>query len=236
MAPQTNRDKGIEKQVSEPVYPSDILSDTELRKCSLLTRGLCYHSLFIMWRDKTDRITGRYDELARLFGCDEKSLRDAVTECNEKRPFDVSVRNGHVTLICRRLQRRHQERANNRKRAEKSRKKRRAGDDGNLLSRDNHGDGNGSVTPTETLPSSSSSSSPSMGGEPPVTKGGRPRRTILDMKDQITACREEMMALAQKYRLGESDASERCPNAIARHRKLRARIKRLQREIADYGE
>ncbi len=45
-----------------------------------------------------------------------------------------------------------------------------------------------------------------------------------------------MQALAQKYRLGESDAAERCPNAIARHRKLRARIKRLQREIADYGE
>lgn len=101
-----HNDAGIEKRISEAVYPADILSDTELFKCELLTRGAWFQCLLLMWRDKTDRVSGTPSQLARLWGCSEDQVNIIVLDLTLNKPCNITEQNGVVTLVSRRLERR----------------------------------------------------------------------------------------------------------------------------------
>ena len=146
----THKQSGIDKRVSEAVYPSDILSDAHLRQCQLITRGAWYECLLTMWRDKSDSITGTNDSLARLWGCTIVDVEHIIQDLNNNNPCKVSLRHDTITLQSRRLARRNKQREQGRKRAitHRSRKS-------NALS-------NASVTQEKHPPSISSSISSSI--------------------------------------------------------------------------
>jgi hypothetical protein len=140
-------DAGVDKRPSEAVYAADIISDTQLQKCSLLTRGFWYECLWRMWRDKTDRIDGTTDQFARLFGCTDTEATTSIMELETEKPCDVTNHNGYVTLISRRLQRREKKRREGAKRAADYRE------------RKSNADVTGESDPPSSSPSSSSSTS-----------------------------------------------------------------------------
>jgi len=146
---------GVRKRVSEPVYPNDILGDTQLQMCTLTTRGAWFDSLLRMWADNTYELSGTNEELARIWGCTIDQTIAIISELNRRTPCDVTECRGIVTLTCRRLRRRHKQRDQNalRKQAQRHREASHA-----------------PVTPKKVPPSSSSpSSSPSSpSGEPPI--------------------------------------------------------------------
>jgi len=153
----SNKLSGINKRVSEPVYPADILSDSALRMCCIVTRGIWYECLLNMWRDKTHSITGTPKQLAVLFGCGDADVTLACRELCDTSASQVTYENGKVTLTCRRLERRGLGRVNGAKRTERWRNKRRS---------------DGSVTPKKAAPSSSSSSIDTKETPPPALVGG----------------------------------------------------------------
>ncbi len=140
---QSHSDAGISKRVSEPVYPADIIADTALQQCDLLTRGAWYECLWRMWRDRTYKIEGTVTSLARLWGCTEEEVGHVITELIVHSPCDVTQCSNKITLLSRRLQRRELQRIANKKRQKAYREK----------------DRNGDVTEKNNGPSSSSVSS-----------------------------------------------------------------------------
>ena len=140
-----HKKSGIYKGVSEAVYPDDILSDQELMGSDLATIGAwCGKVLTAMWRakPKTGSITDTIEGYSRFWGCDIAEA-ERIIGVIELRKIGTVSRDCHtnVTLICRRLERRHKasEEARLRKQAERDRKQ-------------CHGD----VTPQKTGPSSPS--------------------------------------------------------------------------------
>ena len=118
-----HKEAGINKKVSEAVYPADIIGDTDLRMCSLLARGAWFESLLVMWRDKTDCVKGTPARLSRLWGCTLDETESIISELKEMNAGIVTESNGIVTLMCRRLQRRAKERKDGAKRQAKHREK-----------------------------------------------------------------------------------------------------------------
>lgn len=145
---KTHREQGIRKRASTPIYAADILADTEIRKCTLATRGAWYESFLRICRDDTDRIEGTYDQLARLWGCTLDEARAVVTELSNTKTCSVTVCNNICTLINRRRNRMLKEREKTRKRVANHRIEKRS--NGNVT---------GHVTTCNTAPSSSLSSS-----------------------------------------------------------------------------
>jgi len=144
---QSHKKAGIRWRVSESVFPADILADETLQKASVEVRGAWLWSLLQMWREKTFKVGGAVRDLAQLWACsprvavriileikrlgiadvtldvtlangDKNSLETArVTLGNE----NVTEKTRNVTLVCRRLQRRHRKRIRTRERVKKHR-------------------------------------------------------------------------------------------------------------------
>lgn len=102
---RTHKQQGIEKRVSENVYPADILSDFELMSSPLDVFGAWMKCLLFMWRDKTDRVSNDWPSWGRIWGCADKDCRAIVDALKERKVCTVTHRNGKVTLISRRRQR-----------------------------------------------------------------------------------------------------------------------------------
>jgi len=141
-----NKKAGIEKRVSEPVYPSDILGDTDLMMCSNATFGVWMKCLLHIWRNDRPDVSGTYEQLARLWGCSVQDAGAAVDELKRQNVCDVTICNGIVTLCNRRKARAAKARRDGAERVAKYRARTR---------------GNGNVTGEKALPSSSLSSSSS---------------------------------------------------------------------------
>ena len=121
----TNADRGIEKRVSEPVYPADILADTAIRLCGPVARCCWYETLFRLWRDDCADLTAKAEDLARVWGVTDSEACAAIAELDEKKVCRVTQRHGFVTLTSRRLERRKksQEQARKRKQAQRERER-----------------------------------------------------------------------------------------------------------------
>jgi len=149
----THEESGIRTRVSVPVYPKDILSEFSLITAPPDVKGAWLWCLFIMWHEDTDRVSGTYDEMGRLWGCSSTDAEGLVGEINARNIGDVTLCPKNVThdvtLMSRRLNRRKKAQEQARKRKQKQRE------------RECHADVTPSVTVKKTLPSFSSSSSSS---------------------------------------------------------------------------
>lgn len=133
---------GREKQVSEQVYPSDILADTQLMQCSPMAFGAWMKCLLHMWSNKICEISGDSVSLARLWNCLVSEADAIIEELCEQKPCNISVHkrdgerdvsrsvvqkyNGnytHVTLVSRRLERKQKNLSLAAKRAREYRRK-----------------------------------------------------------------------------------------------------------------
>lgn len=80
-------------------------TDTVLRRCSLETRGFWLEMLCAMYEQGVFRITGTYEELGQLASCSESIAAKSCIELKSKNVADVTLGNGCVTLLSRRLKR-----------------------------------------------------------------------------------------------------------------------------------
>lgn len=80
-------------------------TDSCLRRCSLETRGFWLECLCVMNETDTYEITGTLSELARLLGCESSEVMRCATELKQTKTADVTLGNGSVTLLSRRLKR-----------------------------------------------------------------------------------------------------------------------------------
>jgi len=237
---RSHEEQGIHKTPSEPVYPADILADPAIQACPGLARGAWLQTLMILWRDGTDRIRGDVPTFGRLWGMTEEEVGQVIAAFRLHKPCEIlrchgNGHNGHgpVTLVCRCLRRQLKARAaaTKRKRAERERE----------ASRDGHAP----VTAEKCPPSSSSSSSPSgtkvpMGGEPPVTDGGksrarRPAPFISELEVQRKAILDEANELYARYSFRDTQPRASHPKEWERYLNLKGRAKELRSRIADGG-
>lgn len=111
-----HKDAGIRKRVSEAVYPKDILADIALMSLSPVAWCAWVKTLLHMWMAGGYEIRKTYLELSRLWGMTVEEAQAAISEMIQVDVGKISVLDGVVCLISRRLERRHTEQAGNRKR------------------------------------------------------------------------------------------------------------------------
>lgn len=116
-----HKQAGIDKRVSEAVYPADILGDTRLMMCSLSAQGAWFKCLLSMWRDKKGSISSPIAGYAQFWGCSIEQTESIMAEFKTHKPCSVRTRNGVVTLVSRRLYRRETQRIQDTKRQRKHR-------------------------------------------------------------------------------------------------------------------
>jgi hypothetical protein len=80
-------------------------TDSKLRRCSLETRAFWLEVLCIMHETDTFCLTGSYKEIARLVGCETEEVARCCIELQRTETADVTLGNGDVTLVSRRLKR-----------------------------------------------------------------------------------------------------------------------------------
>ena len=80
-------------------------TDTALRRCSLETRAFWLECLCIMHEMDEYEVSGTYDELSRLIGCDADAVGRCAIELQRTKTADVTLGNGIVTLLSRRMKR-----------------------------------------------------------------------------------------------------------------------------------
>ena len=123
-----------------PLYYGDWLRDAAVSACAPATRGIWMDLLCAMHdRGRMGELRGTTDQLARLARCSAAEIVAALTDLQITEAADVTIRNGVVTVINRRMRREAKLRDDNRTRKRRSR-------------------GHGDVTEKSRLYSSSSSS------------------------------------------------------------------------------
>lgn len=80
-------------------------SDSNLRRCSPAARCVWLELLLVMYEKETFKVSGSYEELSQLTACTPSVFACAVTELKEKEVANVTLGNGIVTLLSRRLKR-----------------------------------------------------------------------------------------------------------------------------------
>jgi len=131
------------KAPSFQFYPSDWLSDPQLRQASSMARGVWIDCLCFMWEaPERGTLTGTPESLSRMLGITEQEIALFIAEIELFKFASVTVHNRKVTLENRRMVRDEKARKNNTNRQARFR---------------NNAKDNGKVT----SPSSSSVSSPS---------------------------------------------------------------------------
>lgn len=96
-------------------------TDSTLRRCSLETRGFWIEALCVMHESDTYQLEGSLAELARLLGCDSAEVMRCAVELQRTKTADVTLGNGSVTLVSRRLKRELSDREQTRLRVQKYR-------------------------------------------------------------------------------------------------------------------
>jgi hypothetical protein len=92
-------------------YSGDWMKDPCLSMCSPTTRGI-WVDLMCAIHENNDggKITGSYNQLARICRCSPAEIEEAVNEIKETKTGNVTFCNGNVTIINRRMKREHDER------------------------------------------------------------------------------------------------------------------------------
>lgn len=125
------------------LYTGDWLKDPSLGKCSPATRGVWIDMLCAMHENgRSGKLSGTAEQLARILRCSPDEVLSACNELGDSKTANVTLRNGHVTVINRRMSREAKERKQNALRQARHRR---------------NAQNNGPVTPP-SQPSSSSSS------------------------------------------------------------------------------
>ena len=142
---RSHKEAGIRWRVSEAIFPGDILAEEGLQRASPEAKGAWLWSFFQMW------------------GCTTRKAKAIVDEIAREKIGDVTPHHEKVTLICRRLRRKKNQRVKDAQRQadkrDRDRPQAKGADDGVGC--------HGNVTDQRPLPSSSSSPSSS----PPPLKG-----------------------------------------------------------------
>lgn len=87
-------------------FVTDWLGDPKVARCEPATRGIYFDWLCNMHSlDRCGVITGTREELARLGRCCLRSCDAAITDLERTNAADVTLRNGIVTVINRRMRR-----------------------------------------------------------------------------------------------------------------------------------
>ncbi len=111
---RSHKAAGIDKRISEPVYPADILSDTKLQMAPPEVKGGWLWTLLHLWRDKVPSMTGTYDDWGRTWGCSKQRAKTIIATAKRLNICDVTESHNDVTLMSRRLERREVESRNTR--------------------------------------------------------------------------------------------------------------------------
>ena len=80
-------------------------TDSDLRRCSLETRGFWLEILCIMHETGEYILTGSFAELARMVGCESAEAARCVTELKRTNTANVTIGHGEVTIMSRRMER-----------------------------------------------------------------------------------------------------------------------------------
>lgn len=160
-------------------YARDWLTDVNLSRCGMATRGFWMDCLAAMWLSGTrgELRDHTYEELARLCRCSPTEARVAVEELRVTETADVTLRDGVVTLRNRRMLRDDSRRKSSRSRQKRWRNAH--------VTPDVTGDFAGVTPPSASSSSCSHDSDPSKGlnheniqaaGSASAAGGGGPRR------------------------------------------------------------
>jgi len=80
-------------------------TDSSLRRCSLETRAFWLECLCVMHETDTYFVEGSVEELGWLIGCSTEIVAKCSVELQRTKTADVTLGNGSVTLLSRRLKR-----------------------------------------------------------------------------------------------------------------------------------
>lgn len=99
----------------------DWRGDPALNRCSLETQGFWLRCLCAMYESQSAELVGTSVELSRMIGCFPEEFMRCALELKRTETADVTIGNGDVTLLSRRLQRELNEREHIRLRVQKHR-------------------------------------------------------------------------------------------------------------------
>lgn len=103
-------------------YTGDWLKDPDLSKCSPGTRGIWIDGICAMHEDgRRGVLSGTPEQLARICRCSPDEIETAANELKATNAATVTIRNGVVTLVNRRMQREEKVREMTRKRVSRHR-------------------------------------------------------------------------------------------------------------------
>lgn len=140
-------------------YPGDWFKDENLAACSPATRGIWWDAILRMHEnDRSGKLSGTIEQLARVCRCTEAEMESAVQELQTTKTADIRYSNGKVFLYNRRMLRESRERKANAERQKRYR------------SRQSNATGNAKITRSSSS-SSSTSTSTSLPRDELTTKG-----------------------------------------------------------------
>lgn len=141
-------------------YTGDWLKDANLSKCLPATRGIWIDALCAMHEsDRSESISGTPEQLSRVLRCSPADVSAAADDLKATGTANVTIRNGLVTLTCRRFQREKKQRVMTLNRVRKVR----CNADETILKR-------GCNAPSSSTSSISSSDNDDLGGGSEVQK------------------------------------------------------------------
>lgn len=76
-----------------------------MRRCSLETRAFWLEILCVMHETEEPILSGSFEEIARLVGCESAEVARCVLELKRTNTADVTIGHGDVTVLSRRLER-----------------------------------------------------------------------------------------------------------------------------------
>ena len=107
-------------------YPGDWKRDPELRKTKLATRGALIEMICAMDDMDSFSLTGTHAQLARICGCQEDEMREAILDLSVTKALHVTVSDENVTVVSRRRKREQLAKAGAAERMRKHRTKRKS--------------------------------------------------------------------------------------------------------------
>ena len=112
------------KQPALQFYIADWLRSKDVQKATWATRGIWAEMLFNMWdASEQGKLSGSWPEITRLIGCTIDELKCSLEEIKRLKIGNVTMRNGNVTVINRRMYKEYKEREATRLRVKRHRKK-----------------------------------------------------------------------------------------------------------------
>lgn len=97
------------------------LTDEDLSRCSLETQGLWMRCICLMHKSAQPELSGTLEQMARSLGCFPDELMRCLLDLKRNDAADVTLGNGTVTVMSRRLKREVSDREKTRLRVQKHR-------------------------------------------------------------------------------------------------------------------